>query len=222
MASSIQSITALQENVRSYVKRIKDRVRRRLFGANNERLDLLVDSFYKLTPEQRTATVAAAVAVITVLIFAFVIFYFHQISLLSNELNKRFDALHEVRSLKAEYQREDARFRRLVDTVSSAAASVRVKPLFEKIANEQAIQLEGLNETKIPIAAENPLSERLQEVRVELRLNNISIPKMLNFIVEVEKASAFLRLQDIQIRGRYGTKLFFDAQVKIHGYLPRD
>ena len=51
-----------------------------------------------------------------------------------------------------------------------------------------------------------------------MRLPNISIPRLLGFLVEVEKSNKYLRVQDLQIRGRYGTKLYFDSQVKVRGY----
>jgi len=47
---------------------------------------------------------------------------------------------------------------------------------------------------------------------------NISIPRLLSFLVEVEKSNKYLRVQDLQIRARYGTKLYFDSQAKVRGY----
>ena len=146
--------------------------------------------------------------------------YFTQVNSLNRELNKRFDALYELRDLKRSYQTEDQKFTKLVDSVLSASGTLRIKPYFEKIANEQGVQLEGLTETKVPIPSDNPMSERLQEVKVKVRLNNISIPRLLNFVIEIEKGSGSIRVQDLQIRARYGTKLFFDVEVTGHGYIP--
>lgn len=206
-----------QEKIRNQVAVVTTEIRKRIFGANNENLDLLVDSFYKLEPQQRNAVIAGSIAGLCLIVFGFVGLYFAQISSLNRELNKRFDALYEIRELKADYQREDRRFQSLADALTGSSSSVRIKPFFEKIANEQGVQIEGLNESKSALPAENALSEKFQEVRVDMRLNNISIPRLLNFIVEVEKGGGFIRIQDIQIRSRYGTKLFFDAQIKARG-----
>jgi hypothetical protein len=192
-------------------------IRKRVLGANNEHLDLMVDTFYKLEPPQRNAVIAGGIAGLVVIVFGFLAVYFSQIASLNRELNKRFDALYEIRELKEEFQRENGRFQGLVDTLQGSAGGLRVKPFFEKIANEQGVQIEGLNESKAPLPAENALGERFQEVRVDMRLNNISIPRLLNFVLEVEKGAGFIRIQDIQIRARYGTKLFFDAQIKARG-----
>ena len=44
----MSALTTMQDNVRTQVQQLNKEIRRRVLGANNERLDLLVDSFYKL------------------------------------------------------------------------------------------------------------------------------------------------------------------------------
>lgn len=216
----MSGFASFQENIKGRWDSFVLDVRKRTLGANNERLDLLVDSFYKLEPQQRTAAIAGGVAVLAFVVLSFVGLYFAQVNSLNRELNKRFDALYELRELKRDYQNENQRFTKLVDSVMSASSALRIKPYFEKIANEQGVQIEGLTETKVPIPSDNPMSEKLQEVKVEMRLNNISIPRLLNFVIEVEKGSGSIRIQDMQVQARYGTKLFFDIRLKGHGYVP--
>jgi hypothetical protein len=144
--------------------------------------------------------------------------YFSLVSHLKNELSSSFAALHELQAKKAMYEQENRNFEKLVDMVERKTKQVSLKPFFEKIANEQGVAIEGLSDSKSPLPADNPLAERLQEVRVEMRMPNISIPRLLSFLVEVEKSNKYLRVQDLQIRARYGTKLYFDSQAKVRGY----
>ncbi|MCX6123489.1 MAG: hypothetical protein NTV34_01870 [Proteobacteria bacterium] len=216
----MSALAVLQDNIKERWDSLAKEISKRTLGANNERLDLVVDSFYKLEPSQRNAVIAGGISVLSFVVLAFVALYFSQVNSLNRELNKRFDALYELRELRRDYQIEDQRFAKLVESVLSASGTIRIKPYFEKIANEQSVQIEGLTETKVPIPSDNPMSDKLQEVKVEMRLNNISIPRLLNFVIEVEKASGSIRVQDLQIRARYGTKLFFDVQIKGHGYVP--
>lgn len=216
----MNALSTIQDNLRTQVQQLTKDLRRRLFGVNNERLDLLVDSFYKLEPPQRNAVIAGGIAALVLMVATFLILYFAQVASLNRELNKRFDALYEMRELKHEYQVEDRRFAKVIESITSDTASARIKPYFEKVANEQGVQIDGLNETKVPLAADNPMSDKLQEVKIDMNLSNISIPRLLNFVVEVEKGSGSIRIQDMQIRARYGTKLFFDVKLKGHGYIP--
>jgi len=144
--------------------------------------------------------------------------YFSLVSHLKNDLSSSFAALHELQSKKAMYEQENRNFEKLVDMVERKTKQVSLKPFFEKIANEQGVIIEGLSDSKSPLPADNPLAERFQEVRVEMRMPNISIPRLLSFLVEVEKSNKYLRVQDLQIRARYGTKLYFDSQAKVRGY----
>lgn len=211
--------------VATFADRLKDQIQvnlkvaqKRLFGVNNEKLDFLMDSFYKLSSNQRTAALAGSIGVVFLLVVMVFGLYFSLISHLKNDLSSSFAALHELQSKKAMYEQENRNFEKLVDMVERKTKQVSLKPFFEKIANEQGVIIEGLSDSKSPLPADNPLAERFQEVRVEMRMPNISIPRLLSFLVEVEKSNKYLRVQDLQIRARYGTKLYFDSQAKVRGY----
>ena len=215
----MSGVTGMIEQVRGQALSALNLVRIRVMGANNERLDFLMDSFYKLSPPQRTAALSGLIGVVGFFVFGAVILYFSQVGRLRSELNESFEALHEMQSLKAEYQAEQKRYDKLTEQIARKTGDLRPKPFFEKIANEQGVQIEGgLTETRVPLPADNPLSEKMQEVRVEMRLNNISVPRLLNFLVEVEKANNFVRVQDLEIRARFGTRLYFDSKLKARAY----
>ena len=208
------------EQLRERLNQLLDQIRIRAFGANNERLDFLMDSFYKLEPKERVGVLAGVAGGIGfVIIVAFGI-YFSQVNRLKSELNDAFAALHELQELKADYSIEDARFQRVIEQVQKKTGDLQVKPFFEKIARDTLVQIEGLNVQKNPLDAGNPLGSKMQEVKVkDLRINNTSIPKVLNFLIEIEKADNYIRVQDIEIRGRFGTRLYFDTKLTARGYM---
>jgi hypothetical protein len=214
----MSALAALTDRFKGQTSGIVNQVRTRLFGANNERLDFFMDSFYKLSPPQRTGVLAGFSAIVAFFVFAAIGLYFTQVGALKQDLSNSFGALHELQSLKAQFDQESKNYDKLIDTIDKKTKGQALKPFFEKIAQDGGITIEGLTDQKVPLPADNPLSEKVQEVKVEMRFPNISIPRMLNYLVEVEKANKYLRVQDLQIRGRYGTKLFFDGQAKIRGY----
>jgi hypothetical protein len=192
--------------------------RRRLFGANNEKLDFLMDSFYKLNPNQRTGVLAGVVALIGVFVLGAFALYFSQVNRLKDDLSNSFAALHELQALKAAYDIENKNFEKLVEVIQRRTKQTALKPFFEKTGNDLGVTIEGLNDQKAPLPVDNPLADKMQEVRVDMRLPNISVPRLLGFLVEIEKSNRYLRVQDLVIRGRYGTKLYFDSTVKVRGY----
>jgi len=82
------------------INRMFSPLKRRLFGANNETLDFIMDSFYKLSAEQRLGAIIGGSVFAVMLIGGIFIFYFSQVGSLENELNHSFNALHELRTKK--------------------------------------------------------------------------------------------------------------------------
>jgi hypothetical protein len=214
----MSALLTVIDQVKGHFNSLVASAKRHLFGANNERVDFFMDSFYKLSPEQRLGVLAGFVGVVGVFVLAALMLYFAQVARLRTDLNDGFAALHQLKQLRIAYEMENKNYEKLLETVQRKTKQVSLKPFFEKVANDLGVTIEGITDQKVPLAADNPLSDKLQEIRVEMRLPNISIPRLLNFIVEIEKSGKYLKIQDLQIRARYGTKLFFDGQIKVRGY----
>lgn len=211
-------VAVFSDKLRGRTQGVISVIRRRLFGANNEKLDFLMDSFYKLNANQQSGVLIGIVAIIALFVLSAFLLYFSQVNRLKDDLSNSFAALHELQALKAAYDIENKNFEKLVDTIQRRSRQTALKPFFEKIGNDLGVTIEGLNDQKAPLPGDNPLADKMQEVRIDMRLPNISIPRLLGFVVEVEKSNRYLRVQDLQVRGRYGTKLYFDSQVKVRGY----
>lgn len=214
----MSAIVAFGDRIKEQVHGGVNQVRRRMFGANNERLDFLMDSFYKLNPSQRSVVLAGVVSAIGVFVLIAVVLYFSQVNRLKNDLSNSFAALHELQGLKTSYEVENKNFEKLVEVIERRTKQLSLKPFFEKISQDLGVTLEGLNDQRSPLPTDNPLSDKVSEVRVDMRLPNISLPRLMNFLVEIEKSNKYLRVQDLQVRGKYGTRLYFDGQVKVRGY----
>jgi hypothetical protein len=214
----MSSISDAVEKLGNKTQDAVDLVRKRIFGANNEHLDFVMDSFYKLAPPQRNGVLAGLIGAIVLFVSAAVGLYFSRVNSLKSELNDTFSAIHEISTLKKELGIIDTKFDSLISSVEKRTNDLKIKPFFEKIAKQEQVVIEGLVEQKNPIPADNPLSAKLEEILVEMRLPKISIPKLLSFLIEIEKSDKYLRVQDLKIQGRYGTKLYFDGTVKIRSY----
>ena len=54
-------------------------IKRRILGANNERIDFLMDSFYKLSPSNQTAALIGACGAVFLIVLMIFIVYFSRI-----------------------------------------------------------------------------------------------------------------------------------------------
>lgn len=193
-------------------------LKRWILGANNERLDFVMDSFYKLEPRKKNTVLFGIVFGIVCFIAFAVSFYVSQIGSLEDKLNRSFAALHTLQEQKSEYNRVQGQFNLIVKDVSKRTQRLQMKPLMEKFARSLGVKIEGLMESEASLSADNPMGEFLHQRKIEVRFPKVSIPKLLKFLVEVEKSRKFLRVSDLTIKGIYGTKLYFDASTVIHWY----
>jgi hypothetical protein len=214
----MSALQNLRDSIQSLVARGVDRVRRSLFGANNERIDFLMDSFYKLSPEHQTGVLASVVGMLLVFVLGAFTIYYTRINALEDELNASFDALTEVRSLSSTYEQELKRYQELKSAVSRSASEFKPKPFFESKANQVGVQIADLRSQDTEIPAESPLAADFRYTQVEFKLPKVSLPRLLKFMEEVEKSNGSLNVHSLQIRTRYGDRLFFETSAKVIAY----
>lgn len=210
----MSALNELKERFNSYGKMIREKI----LGRNNERLDFVMDSFYKLEPHYRNGVLA----IFAMVLFSFVVFifffYFMQVKSLQDELNLRFQALSDLKVLKQEELTQSERFDKLIKRVKTKTRNMNFKPFFERLSRNTKIPLKNLSDRTPEMDSNNPLSEQLQEVHVDMRLNKVSVPRLMNFLVDIEKSDKFLRVQNLKITGLYGNKQFFDVDILVRGY----
>ena len=193
-------------------------IKKRLFGHNNERLDFIMDSFYKLTSSQQKMVLVAVSTCLFVMVLGAFGFYFSRIHVLESGLNAGFDALHEIRVLSAQLKGEKRTLDDLKEAVSRKMARMRPKAFFEQKANEVGVNLESLRSEEVEISSGSPLERDFMHVNVEFKLPKVSIPRMLKFFREIENSGKNLVVKNLTIRSRYGDRLYFDATAKVVGF----
>lgn len=193
-------------------------LRKQLFGVNNERLDFFMDSFYKLEPKQRGLALGGITTLVLGFVFSSVFLYFSRVSALQTELNSSFHALNKLRTLRAQEKMEGQKFDLLVETIGKKTKDLAYRPFFEKISKDLKVNMTNLKEDKVDMDTNNPLGSQMKTMRISMKLPNISLPKLLNFLIEIEKSGKLLRVTDLKIVGIFGNKLFFDVNIMVRGY----
>ena len=214
----MSALTNINDQMRSTVGRGLDIVKRRVFGANNERLDFLMDSFYKLSPQHQTGVLLGLGAFMTIFVFGSFIFYVSRVNALEDQLNQGFGALAELRTLNQTYEYEEQRYRELTNIINRGAMGFRPKPFFEQMANQIGVSITDLRSSDADLPVESPLANDFKNVVIEFRMPKVSVPRLLKFLGEVEKSGKNLSLHSIQIRSRYGDRLYFETNAKVIGF----
>ena len=214
----MSAIQDVKDQFQSLVSRVIFQVRRSLFGMNNERIDFMMDSFYKLSPKHQTGLLAGVAGLLLVFVLGAFTIYFSRINALEDELNTSFDALQEVRTLNVSYDQELKRYQELKSIVSRNSSEFKPKPYFESKSNQVGVQIQDLRSQDSDIASDSPLATDFRYSTVEFRLPKVSLPRLLKFIEEVEKGNPSLNFHSLLIRTRYGDRLFFETTAKVVAY----
>lgn len=212
------SLNSTKERISGYLMFGVNAVRKKIMGDNNERLDFLMDSFYKLSPKHQTGVLLGAIGGLALFVLGAVGIYFARIHSLEDELNVSFLALQELRSMGNEYEMEKANMDALIKDIETKMGSVHPKPFFEQKANQVGVTIEGLRSEDADIPADSPLAKNFKYTNVEFRLPKVSIPRLLKFLGEVERSDKNFTISNLQIRARYGDRLYFDTQAKVVAY----
>lgn len=214
----MNAFASINDSIRSILLRGGNLAKRRIVGANNERLDFIMDSFYKLSPSQQSGVLVGIFGGIGILVLGFFALYLSQINALERNLNDSFASLHRMRSLLQQYQIEDKKFSELKNIVSRGSAGFRPKPFFESEAGKAGITITDLRSREENIPVDNPLSRQFSYSTIEFKLPKVSIPRLLKFLTEIEKSRKNLNINSLLIRTRYGDRLYFETSAKVVSY----
>ena len=198
-----------------------DTIKKKLFGANNERLDFFMDSFYKLSPQHQSGVIIGICSALVLFMIVAVFVYFTLVKGLERELDRGFNALQQLRAQSAEFRKEKENLNQLVRNVSDKTGDLRPKVFFEKAAQTVGVSMEGLRDEVASFPEDSTtLSQNFKAVNIDFRIPKVSIPKLLKFVGEIEKSDKYLKVHSMQIRARYGDRLFFETNLKITGFKP--
>jgi hypothetical protein len=212
------NITELKDKLSGALRGGTQTLRQKIFGVNNEHIDFVMDSFYKLDGPQRNAVVGLIVGAISAMVVAGFSLYYVQVGSLERELDEVFIALNKVRDLKADADIAQDRYDKLVQVVRSKTGDINFKPYFEKLSERLNLEIKDIREKPVEADPNDALASRISQVHIDVNLVKISIPKLLNFLVEVEKDGHLVRIQNLKITGIYGNKLYFDVETIFRGY----
>lgn len=209
---------SLKDNLVQFWEDKSSVLKTKVFGENNERIDFLMDSFYKLNPNQRNIFLIGGSAALGVLILSAFLLYFSQAKALERELSDSVAALQEIKTIKKSSNIETRRFKELASMIRKKI-NINFKPFFEKLAESKNVSIREIDDKKVEELSESdPLAAYFKKVELKMSLDKISIPRVLSFITGVEKSNHYIRLKNLKITGIYGNKLFFNTSLEFSGY----
>lgn len=198
-------------------------IRAAIFGRQNERLEYLMDSYFKLTPEWRSAVLVGGVFISVLSFFGILALYLAALGGLQTRLDQAFQATNELKDFRHTYSITKQKFGDLEQRLETANEGLVLISVLETKAKELGLTTSGfppqLPTSELP--AGNPLSAKYQSAKVEFRVSNVSLKKIVEFVVAIENLPHMLRVSSLKIKGLYQNKLFFDATFEVEGIVKK-
>ncbi|NBW80251.1 hypothetical protein EBR21_00720 [bacterium] len=201
-------------------------VREIIFGKQNERIEYFMDSYFKLPSEGRTAVVAGAFLLAGLTVFGFIGLYLSSLSSLQSKLDQSFQAVNKLRAKQVEYAVTKRKFDELDKRISNVTSSLQILSLLEEKAKSLDLQISGNTKTDKASSEKDfikgtLLAEKYKSTRSEFRVSNVSLKKIIDFVVAIESDDKMLRVSDLRIKGLYQNKIYFDATFAVDGIEPK-
>ena len=194
-----------------------------VLGRQNERIEFLMDSYFKLSPEGRTTVIVAGILAAILFVMVVIGIYIGALGSLQNRLDEAFAATNKLRELQQSYAIVDTSFRSLEQQITAANEGLAVIPVLEQKAKELGLTASGfpaqLPQTDLP--ATNPLSKTFQSAKVDFRLSNAPLKKIIDLVIAIESTPHLLRVTSLRIRALYQNKLYFDANLEVEGVVTK-
>lgn len=211
------------QNVQKNFSNLFAPVRTAIFGRQNERIEFLMDSYFKLTPEWRSAVLVGGVFASAVGLLGIIAIYIAALNGLQGRLDQAFEATNQIKQYKHSYAVTRAKFNDLEQKLEQANQNLVLISVLETKAKELGLEASSFP-PQLPtteLAANNPLSAKYQNAKVEFRVSNVSLKKIVDFVIAIENLPHMLHVTSLKIKGLYQNKLYFDATFEVEGLVKK-
>ena len=198
-------------------------IRSLIFGKQNERLEYVMDSYFKLPPEGRSTAILGGVVLGVMTLIAIIATYIAALGSLQSRLDEAFEATNQLREAHTGHLLTKQKFSDLEQKLQASTEGLVLISVLEQKAKELGLTTSGFP-PQLPttdLAAGNPLAEKYQNAKVEFRVNNASLKKIMDYVIAIESTQHMLKVGSLKIRGLYQNKLFFDATLEVEGIVTK-
>jgi hypothetical protein len=167
-----------------------------IFGENNNRLDYLIENFYRLNHERRSMIIVASIATGVALFIITILLYVVGLFSLQGKLNAAYSNTNALKEFKAPYMAVQGSFDELVNGLKSANSNLSLVSVLDQKAKDLGIQTSGFPAkplvTKFP--SQSPFADQFQKVSVDFKLTGVSLKKMMEYINAIEQMPNKLKI----------------------------
>jgi len=195
-----------------------------IFGENNQRLEYLIESFYRLNHERRSIIIISSIlSGITIFILSIIIYIIGLFSLQSN-LNSAYNNSNTLKEFKAPYMALQGSFDELIHGIRSSNMNLSLVSLLEQKAKDLGVQTSHFPSKPLitKFTGQNPLVDLFQKESVDFKISGTSLKKIMEYINIIEQMPNKLRVTKFRLLSITEAKLYFDVLLTVEALVPED
>lgn len=193
-----------------------------VFGVQNERIEALIDNFFRLTPEMRTIVTGVSIGM-AVLVFVFsIVFYFFTLSYLDRDLSDSFQALQDLQNLQLEHNRSRQSFDSLKKVIDESTKNFIFITYIDEQSQKMGFKAQGFpaQPPRTSFPSDHPFSASYQMEEVTFTVSEISLKQLVEYLVSLMSVSPFMVLKTLQLRVSLTNSSFLNAKIGLETIVP--
>ncbi len=193
-----------------------------IFGENNNRLDFLIEYFYRLNHERRSLIIVTSIITGVVIFVLTILLYIIGLFSLQGKLNSAYSNANTLKEFKPLYMAVQGSFNELVNGLKSANSSLSLVSILDQKAKDIGIQVSGFPAKPVvsKFSSQSPFVDHFQKVSVDFKLNGVSLKKMMEYINTIEQMPNKLKVSKFHLLSITEAKLYFDVLLTVDGLIP--
>jgi hypothetical protein len=195
-----------------------------IFGENNQRLEYLIESFYRLNHERRSIIIISSVfSGVTIFILSIII-YIIGLFLLQSNLNSAYNNSNTLKEFKAPYMAIQGNFDELINGIKSSNSNLSLASLLEQKAKDLGIQTSHFPSKPLitKFTGQSSLVDLFQKESIDFKISGASLKKIMEYINIIEQMPNKLRVTKFRLLSITEAKLYFDVLLTVEALIPED
>ena len=175
-----------------------------------ELLAQLETAFDNLSSREQLMVVGMCFALFAMLVGFGGYFVSRDLTRQQRRIDAKIEKLQEIGELRSDYKRRLAEQERIAQEVRRNN-SVRILSYLEKMATAANLTLRGASERQ----GEPTGSDVVKEEAAEVRIDNVSIDRLYDFLRRVEEGNRLVKVRRLKIKKRFDNPKMLDAVVTV-------
>jgi hypothetical protein len=197
------------------------KVKEAIFGENNSRIDMILDFFFNLRQEKRAKIVFYSIFGISLSMIVVMILYFWGLHRLQSQLDNAASDLKTLNIIQPNYMAVNNEFNQLLDQLRINNQYSTIVSKLDQKSKDLDVDTSTIPEKPalIELPGSNPMAGQFQKIKIDYKLNNVSLKKIIDYVTEIQKMPNHFKVSNLEIQQKFGTKLYFDVNITVEAFV---